>query len=386
LKLQEGAVVSTWTHLCCRRRASQPILALGLLALALAILGLTSSPVAAQGPWLCHLTKGPRAGATVPTAHQAGPCADGAGSSGQAVQAQPYHHPLPVAAAPHPVHPAPPAMVGAVAGGVTVPIRLLPAPPPAHVEEAQGPKHPKADGVSAIVGAVTAEIRDGHPAAGATDLDSSAPIGTRLFTPPIREIPKGFGAVAILAFPHPPADDVERTRYLAVCTAYVTVLPDSGEIAAFDPDQPQMVTLWPREDLTRPASVKAPRLRAELVQLCSAAVDNYAYRVADAWMSRLPKTVAFAPDARGPFLVAWAPPAAFGKPNVPILSYDLSDFQNAPEFVQTLSLWKNEIEADPSLWRSGWDLTRWRLEAQTLSDRYGERIMAAIKLVPGLDH
>ena len=77
---------------------------------------------------------------------------------------------------------------------------------------------------------------------------------------------------------------------------------------------------------------------------------------------------------------------AFGKPNVPILSYDLSDFQNAPEFVQTLSLWKNEIEADPSLWRSGWNLTRWRLKAQTLSDRYGERIMAAIKLVPGLDH
>ena len=220
------------------------------------------------------------------------------------------------------------------------------------------------------------------PRAGTAEFASSAPLGTRLFTPPIYDIPRGYGAVAVLAFPHPPTDADERARYLAACAAYVTVLPDSAVASAFAPDRPQMVTLWPRDDLRTPMSVQAPASPASLAQLCDAAVAHYAYLAADGWLSQLPRTVAFDRAARGPFLVAWAPPTALGRPNVPILRYDLSDFAAASEFTDSFTLWKNEIEDDPSLWASGWDLTRWRLKTRALSDRYAERIFAGLKLVP----
>jgi hypothetical protein len=230
---------------------------------------------------------------------------------------------------------------------------------------------------SAIAGGV------GRPRpAGTTELPSTAPLGTRLFTPPLYDVPKGYGAVAVLAFPHPPTDEDERARYRAACAAYVTVLPDSAVASAFAPDRPQMVTLWPRDDLQTAMSVQAPGSAAELSRLCAAAVEHYAYLAADGWLSQLPRTVAFDRAARGPFLVAWAPPTARGRPNVPILRYDLSDFAAPSEFVDGFSLWKNEIEDDPTLWASGWNLTRWRLKTRALSDHYADRIFAGLKLVP----
>jgi hypothetical protein len=236
-------------------------------------------------------------------------------------------------------------------------------------------------GLGGLAGAVGLGAGRPRPARSG-EFASTAPLGTRLFTPPLYEIPKGYGAVAVLAFPHPPADDDERARYRAACAAYVTILPDSAAASAFAPDRPQMVTLWPRDDLQAAMSVQAPGSAADLSRLCAAAVEHYAYLAADGWLSQLPRTVAFDRASRGPFLVAWAPPTARGRPNVPILRYDLSDFATASEFGDSFTLWKNEIEDDPSLWASGWNLTRWKLKTRALSDHYADRIFAGLKLVP----
>jgi hypothetical protein len=185
-----------------------------------------------------------------------------------------------------------------------------------------------------------------------------------------------------MAFPHPPTDNDERARYRAACAAYVTVLQDSAVASAYAPDRPQMVTLWPRDDIQTAMSVPTPTSAADLARICVAAVDHYAYLAADGWLSQLPRPVAFARAAPGPFLVAWAPPRARGQANVPILRYDLSDFTAPSEFEDGFRLWKTEIEDDPSLWASGWNLTRWKLKTRALSDHYADRIFAGLKLVP----
>jgi hypothetical protein len=331
---------------------------LALAALIAGLAGLAPRTAAAQDDrWLCRLTQGPRAGQTLPADH-GGPCGDGAGSTGEAVR-QGGQHAKPPGARP----PETAAMAGSGSYGHS--------------------SSPVGGGASPPVGWTAAQ----PPRSGSGDFASTAPLGTRLFTPPIYDLPKGYGAVAVLAFPHPPTDDDERARYRAACVAYVTVLPDSAVASAFAPDRPQMVTLWPRDDLQTAISVQAPGSAAELSRLCAAAVEHYAYLAADGWLSQLPRTVAFDRAARGPFLVAWAPPTARGRPNVPILRYDLSDFAAASEFVDGFSLWKNEIEDDPSLWASGWNLTRWKLKTRALSDHYAERIFAGLKLVPWIgDH
>jgi hypothetical protein len=352
-----------------RTASASRLSGLALAALIAGLAGLAPRAAAAEDErWLCRLTQGPRAGQSLPAEH-AGPCGDGVGSTGQAVRV--VRHTAKSAAPSRPVivqesrayssapSPRPPETAAMVGGGSPAGGSAL-------------------GGLAGAVGAVAGRPRP----AGVAEFASTAPLGTRLFTPPIYEIPKGYGAVAVLAFPHPPADDDERARYRAVCAAYVTVLQDSAVASAEAPDRPQMVTLWPRDDLQTAMSVRAPRSATDLSRICDAAVEHYAYLAADGWLSQLPRTVAFERASRGPFLVAWAPPTARGRPNVPILRYDLSDFAAQSEFVDSFSLWKNEIEDDPSLWASGWDLTRWKLKTRALSDHYADRIFAGLKLVP----
>ena len=351
---------------------------LALAALVAGIAGLAPRNAAAQEDrWVCRLTQGPHAGETIPAGH-AGACDDGADSTGVAVRLGGQHAKPPAPSRPVVIIEAP--QLGS----------SLPSPPPRPPETAAvvgaggggsgygRPSAPIGGGASPPVGWTAAR----PPRAGSGDFASTAPLGTRLFTPPIYDLPKGYGAVAVLAFPHPPTDDDERARYRAACAAYVTVLQDSAVASAFAPDRPQMVTLWPRDDIQTAMSVPTPTSAAALARICDAAVEHYAYLAADGWLSQLPRTVAFARAAPGPFLVAWAPPTARGRPNVPILRYDLSDFATAREFDDGFTLWKTEIEDDPSLWASGWNLTRWKLKSRALSDHYADRIFAGLKLVP----
>jgi hypothetical protein len=71
-----------------------------------------------------------------------------------------------------------------------------------------------------------------------------------------------------------------------------------------------------------------------------------------------------------------------GRANVPILTFDLSDFEQPATIRNAFGWWKQEIEGEPSLWENGWDLTRWKLKTQAMADSYAARILAAVKLVP----
>jgi hypothetical protein len=370
---------------------SVPAAILGaVLALAAALPG--STPAWAAPAKVCFLNQGPRAGRSVPVGAGmmvGAPCGDGAGSMGRvglaaATAAAPRPRPPVEIRLPRRVE----AEVGATrrieAGPERMEIDRRPLPegsaPPTPVIRAPRPAPQAAPVARGLVETDSAA----PPARRGPEPD--APLGSRLFTPPLYNVPKGYGAVAVIAFAHPPADDVERKRYLAACAAFVTVLPDAQIAFEEAPSRPQMVTLWPREDLSKPLSVRAPPPGAALDRVCAEAVDNFAYVAADGWLSELPRNVAFERARRGPFLVAWAPPSARGQANVPILRYDLSDFADRAEFVDSLTLWKNEIEDDPDLWSRGWDLTRWRLRIRTFSDHYAEQIFAGLKLVPGLEH
>ena len=214
------------------------------------------------------------------------------------------------------------------------------------------------------------------------------PIGTRMFAPAILDLPAGFSAVGVLAFPRPPANDIERRRALAICKAFITVLPDSAAASAQAPGRAQMVTLWPMTTRTDPQAIDRglldgipERLRTAI---CARAVLSYGYIAADGWLAQLPRSARLDPAARGPVLIAWAPPASRGDPRAPVLIYDLSAYEQPATLVQAFSIWKKEIEDRPALWGNGWDLTRWRLEAAARLDRYGSGVLAALKLVPFL--
>jgi hypothetical protein len=212
----------------------------------------------------------------------------------------------------------------------------------------------------------------------------SEPLATRLFTPSAFDVPKGFGAIALIAFARSPSSAAERGRYLMICKAFLANFPDSAEVALAAPARPQMVTIWPRKDLHAPLSVPTPSSPAEADAVCAAAVDNYDYLAADSWISRLPPEARFGALKRGPFLVAWAPPRRVGDPRAPLLRFDLSDFDQPQALDGAFRFWKTRIEADPSLWQDGWDLTRWRLQLAAWADHVAPQILSGLQIFNGL--
>jgi hypothetical protein len=206
-----------------------------------------------------------------------------------------------------------------------------------------------------------------------------ARLATRMFTPARFAVPPNYGAAGVLIFPRMPSTPAARARYDRFCRGYFT-LADSGS-SDFAPAQ-QMVTVWPLVELERPVSVPAPRTEQDLASLCRRSVDGYAYDAARGILARLPAEARFRSDARGPFLIAWAPARLAGRRNVPVLTYDLSDFEQAGAIEAAFGVWAHQVEQDSRLWRGGkgWNPERWRLNQQARLDRYGPTILKGIKL------
>ena len=389
----------------------RPGLHLGRLSavLALAILaGVVAAPAAAwdESAVVCRFTEGPRAGTLgFAVGGRAGePCADRDGSRGVVGPAPPTGgiDPRPAPAAI--IRPGGPAhgsadlasealalprrspedagaSIGIILGsGVLIP-GVRPRPPTGAAYNGTATL-PPTGGSGAPPPAPLPWPADPGPAKANGGSHSTAPLGTRLFAPADYALPKGYGAVAVVAFRSAPATTAERDRYITICEAYVTGLPDAVIATIAAPNRPQMVTLWPRDDLLAPQSVRAPPPGPALRDLCQASVDNYAYVAADNWLSELPTRVRFGGARRGPFLIAWAPPDARGRPNVPILTLDMSDFRRPELARKAFAAWKTEIEDDPDLWASGWSLTRWKLKVEAMATKHGGPIIAAFKLLP----
>jgi hypothetical protein len=204
-------------------------------------------------------------------------------------------------------------------------------------------------------------------------------IATRIFLAGNVQVPRQFGAVAVVIFPN--GSNPDRMRN--VCRAYVAVLDDSVDVNDRRPAAVQMVTIWPVRPGSRvPFSSVAPS-PAAADQLCADAVADYDYLRAQEAMRELPETERLPAGTRGPLLAAWAPGASFGSPQVSILRYDLSGVAGPQRLVEAMQIWKGKIERQPDLWQSGWNATKVRLWLSTQVDELGAQIGAAMKLVNG---
>jgi hypothetical protein len=144
-----------------------------------------------------------------------------------------------------------------------------------------------------------------------------------------------------------------------------------------------MVTVWPRRDLSYPTPIDIQGVPKKKVDdICGAAVSHYAYSLSDRWISSIAVQNVAYKTARGPILIAWAPPNKIGQPHTPVLVFDLSQFDQESDFEQAFQIWKAKIEDDPKLWSRGWSLTRWKLFTRVALDHYGPIILSAFELLP----
>jgi hypothetical protein len=132
-----------------------------------------------------------------------------------------------------------------------------------------------------------------------------------------------------------------------------------------------MATVWP---------VDADRSSDELNRMpgtgmCEIAVDHYGLATALQALKDA-ELAGMVASGIGPFLLAWSPSDDKGKADALVLVTDLSGVTTFRQAQELLLRWSRDIEADPSLWRNGWDLERVRLKVRLWVDDYGPRIMA----------
>ena len=196
---------------------------------------------------------------------------------------------------------------------------------------------------------------------------------TRIFAHPGQYPPHEFGAYAIVAFKSG-ADASDRDRYVMICQAYMSAVPDSS--ISDLPKANQLATIWPLRDEEGSAAVAATFSNAEA---CEVAVESYghtaalgAIRDARAVSSEMHKHVV---RNRGPFLFAWNPGHTKGEPDALILRMDLSDVDQPVQAKRRFEFWVQEIEENPQLWLDGWQRLPIRNRVAETADRYGQILL-----------
>ncbi len=208
----------------------------------------------------------------------------------------------------------------------------------------------------------------------------------RTFLPAAEIPPKdvaAYGVIALTAKQTP----ASASRLNMACTAYLASLPSVDEIEDV-PKSEQMLTIWP----LLPGMISSALLsERELMEagaddtdknrgrLCEIALGGYDLRggsdaIRDAVAS------GYQLDGRGPFLIGWSPSKTRGVPDAVVLVVDMSDFESQTSFDDAFLFWQQKIIENPELWRSGFEIEKIRLSIKDFVDRYGESILAAIKL------
>ena len=177
---------------------------------------------------------------------------------------------------------------------------------------------------------------------------------TRGFSGPTQFPPHEFSAYGIVAFKRR-ASSFDRDRHLMVCQAYLAGLPHTSEVS--DTPEGQMVTIWPIED-----DNNADRLNAlGRDEICEDAVEHYglvqaqnALRILEQYS---PGGGSYDLDARGPFLIAWAPTNKILEEGSAALVLDLSDADSYEEIIGWMDRWRERIQENEEMWSSGFDET-----------------------------
>lgn len=182
--------------------------------------------------------------------------------------------------------------------------------------------------------------------------------------------PAGVGAYGIVAF-KAKATPATRAKLEMVCQSFVAHFPPNATIPATVPLSDRMFTIWPLDD---PASAKAAADDCEFV------VDHYDLYAAEAAIGDAKlQNAEF--NGEGPFLIGWSPSNTRGAPDALVLIVDISADNTQERIDHDFSFWKDKIVEDPSLWRSGFSVERFRVALHDFADQYGSEVLDAIKLV-----
>ncbi|MBV7257339.1 hypothetical protein KCG44_11140 [Pacificimonas sp. WHA3] len=214
---------------------------------------------------------------------------------------------------------------------------------------------------------------------------TSAPrIATRSFASGLPPVTDRFGAIAVLAFPGAAATVSDIRRMGAICRVFVRKFDDAAEILAERPDARQMVTIWPVKASLNIIPLSRDASDDEIEAVCGDVIGGYDYITAREWLQHVPEDLRDR-GARGPYLIAWAPPGSIGDSDQPFLVSDLSALDSEAAIDKAFQLWSEEIESKPERWSNGWDPQMLLLAIGAAADRYGEQIVNGISFVLGRD-
>ena len=203
---------------------------------------------------------------------------------------------------------------------------------------------------------------------GATRSLGGAVTASRGFAGPSQMPPRDFAAYGILAFKRR-ASDYVRDRHLLICEAYLNSLPAASELGL--PLSEQMVTIWPIETDDLAERISA----ADRSQACEQAVDRYGLVQAQNALRILGEYEGVAVDlsARGPFLIAWTPTDKILEQGSAAMVVDLSDVDAYESAVAVMDRWRERIQNNPEMWRSGLEPeSRWTLMVTAIRDFFDE--------------
>jgi hypothetical protein len=182
--------------------------------------------------------------------------------------------------------------------------------------------------------------------------------------------PVDAGAYGIVVF-HSKPTPASRSKLMMVCNAFKAYFPRSE--TATVPVNDQMITVWPLDN---------PQAEQAKNDDCDYVLDHYDLVAAESAIGdaqRQRATAAF--DGSGPYLVGWSPSKTRGVPDALVLVVDMSADSSQADIDGKFLFWKTKIVDDPSVWRNGWSIERFRVALHNFAEQYGQSVLDSIKMI-----
>jgi hypothetical protein len=171
-----------------------------------------------------------------------------------------------------------------------------------------------------------------------------------------------YGVVALRSKPTP----ANRERLLRTCIAYRASLPPQRTLPSSIPPSNQMLTIWPLDE---------PDASEALKDDCDFAVDHYDLVGGILAIQDASRHQGANLEGVGPFLIGWSPSNTRGVPDKVVLIFDLSHLESQASFDEAFTIWQKKIVENPTLWVSGFSVTKIRLALRDFIDHYGSDVV-----------
>jgi hypothetical protein len=177
--------------------------------------------------------------------------------------------------------------------------------------------------------------------------------------------PASIGAYGVVAL-RTKATPANRERLLRTCIAYRASLPPQRTLPSSIPPSNQMLTIWPLDD---------PDASEALKDDCNFVVDHYDLVGGILAIQDASRHQGANLEGIGPFLIGWSPSNARGVPDKVVLIFDLSRLESQASFDEAFTIWQKRIVENPTLWVSGFSVTKIRLALRDFVDHYGTDVV-----------